>query len=370
MGEFEAVNDRRRESLLPKRSIQRSCESCKTSERKMDVPSIVHEVLNSPGKPLDREVKEFMESRFGYDFSKVQIHTDAKAAESAQAINALSFTYGNKIAFAAGQYEYNREEGRKILTHELAHFIQQERHNYGNPSRLSISGANDSAEREADNVASIVSSGTHMFPHLTDGIMQVREVAPENQIQRAVPVVVSTIGAGIGAVNVGQSLIQNQRGGLSYSSEQLTYPKDKKQISKDMPTVKTQVAHFRSSGYVSDNDTTFAIIGDFGEDMDEKGNSTPFMANVFIDLGKTTTYYESKLSFNARGLQTAFGSAKDPRIRFSCTGEFDPAGPGHCFYQALIEVNRHGSVNARDLKITSGKGNITPFADHGFELTI
>ncbi len=40
-----------------------------------------------------------MESRFGQDFSQVQVHTDPKAAESAQAINALAYTVGSKIAF-------------------------------------------------------------------------------------------------------------------------------------------------------------------------------------------------------------------------------------------------------------------------------
>lgn len=53
------------------------------------VPPIVHEVLRSPGQPLDPAPRAFMEPRFGHDFSRVQVYTDAKVAESARAVNAL-----------------------------------------------------------------------------------------------------------------------------------------------------------------------------------------------------------------------------------------------------------------------------------------
>ena len=44
-----------------------------------DVPPIVHEVLRSPGQPLDSLTRAFMEPRFGHDFSSVQAH-DVNAA--------------------------------------------------------------------------------------------------------------------------------------------------------------------------------------------------------------------------------------------------------------------------------------------------
>ncbi|MFN6481844.1 MULTISPECIES: DUF4157 domain-containing protein [unclassified Nostoc] len=40
-----------------------------------EVPPIVHEVLRSPGQPLDRNTCTFMESRFNHDFSEVRVHT-------------------------------------------------------------------------------------------------------------------------------------------------------------------------------------------------------------------------------------------------------------------------------------------------------
>lgn len=42
------------------------------------VPPIVHEVLCSPGQPLDAATPAFFEPRFGHDFSQVRIHADAR----------------------------------------------------------------------------------------------------------------------------------------------------------------------------------------------------------------------------------------------------------------------------------------------------
>ena len=67
------------------RSLQRSA---MTSGDVGEVPSIVHDVIGSAGTALDSGTRSFMESRFGRDFSNVRIHTDAKAAASADAVNA------------------------------------------------------------------------------------------------------------------------------------------------------------------------------------------------------------------------------------------------------------------------------------------
>ncbi len=166
------------------------CESCRkkregTLQRTAVSPSpvndvlpIVHEVLRSPGQPLDSATRAFMEPRFGYDlssiqvsglgppsmqsqlaisqpedpseqqadaladqvtcmslprrerrydFSGVRIHTDAGAAESARAVNALAYTVGNHVVFGVGQYVPTTIGGKHLLAHELAHTIQQGR---------------------------------------------------------------------------------------------------------------------------------------------------------------------------------------------------------------------------------------------------
>lgn len=93
-------------------------------------PAIVHDVLRSPGQPLDTATLSFMEPRFGADFSSVRVHTDTAAAESACAVNALAYTVGNNIIFASHLYSPQTHSGRKLLAHELAHTIQQ-----GDPER-------------------------------------------------------------------------------------------------------------------------------------------------------------------------------------------------------------------------------------------
>lgn len=89
------------------------------------VPPVVHEVLNSPGQPLDTATRAFMEPRFRHDFSKVRIHTDGKAAESARAVNALAYTVGQNVVFGSGQYVSRTSTGQRLLAHELTHVIQQ-----------------------------------------------------------------------------------------------------------------------------------------------------------------------------------------------------------------------------------------------------
>ena len=86
-------------------------------------PQIVHDVLNTPGQPLDASTRAFFEPRFGHDFSSVRIHADAKSAQSARAVNAQAYTVGNHIAF--GRYTPGTTGSNALLAHELTHVMQQ-----------------------------------------------------------------------------------------------------------------------------------------------------------------------------------------------------------------------------------------------------
>ncbi len=88
-------------------------------------PTEVGEVLRSPGQALDAATRTFMESRFGYDFSRVRVHTDVAAASSASDLHARAYTAGRDIAFAKGEYAPGTTEGGRLLAHELAHVVQQ-----------------------------------------------------------------------------------------------------------------------------------------------------------------------------------------------------------------------------------------------------
>jgi hypothetical protein len=163
------------------------CEECRKKKQDLQrrrgdgadpagVPSVVHDVLGSPGRPLDAGVRATMESQLGrdlsgvrsrsvapqrapssleigsasdpseleadriaeraaavapssggprQDFSRVRVHTDARAAESARSVNALAYTVGQDVVFGAGQYRPESADGRKLLAHELTHVVQQ-----------------------------------------------------------------------------------------------------------------------------------------------------------------------------------------------------------------------------------------------------
>ena len=140
------------------------------------VPPIVHDVLRSPGQPLDANSRSSMESRFGHEFGRasilprlprdasraisigpaqdryeqeadaaasrvsiapetpakksvdfggVRVHTNSLAAESARALEAHAYTLGHNIVFGAGRYAPQMGEGRALLAHELTHVLQQ-----------------------------------------------------------------------------------------------------------------------------------------------------------------------------------------------------------------------------------------------------
>ena len=143
-----------------------------------EIPPLVHNVLRSPGEPLEAGVRSVLEPRLGAilgqspvtpvaalpqrmaisqpgdahereadrvaeqvlnspggrqepsrdlrcDLSRVRVHTDARAAESARAVNALAYTVGHHIVFGSGSYSPHSQQGLRLLAHELAHTRQQ-----------------------------------------------------------------------------------------------------------------------------------------------------------------------------------------------------------------------------------------------------
>jgi|GEM_PF-4239177 len=157
--------------------LQRKCAQCDEKKELLqrqavnqtnvsEVPAIVHEVLRSPGQPLDAATCAFMEPRFDHDFSQVRVHTDAKAKASAQAVNALAYTAKNNVVFDAERYAPETISGKQLLAHELTHVIQQQS-GTGNTelqSKLGVSQQNDASEQEADAIAQQVVAGKPTSP--------------------------------------------------------------------------------------------------------------------------------------------------------------------------------------------------------------
>jgi hypothetical protein len=120
-------------------------------------PPVVHDVLRSPGAPLDPVARAALEPRLGHSFADVRVHADAQAAEAAQAVGALAYTVGRHVVFDAGQYRPGSPDGRRLLAHELAHVVQQRGAEAAVPGRLEVGPAGapeeDQAERAAAGVA-------------------------------------------------------------------------------------------------------------------------------------------------------------------------------------------------------------------------
>jgi hypothetical protein len=92
--------------------------SARTANGLASAPPLVHDVLRTSGETLDRATREFMEPRFGHDFSRVRVHRDEVARRSAEAVHARAYTVGSHIVLG-------ESPSRQLLAHELAHTIQQ-----------------------------------------------------------------------------------------------------------------------------------------------------------------------------------------------------------------------------------------------------
>ena len=147
------------------------CEECKKKKMPLQrhangsaapaiAPPIVHDVLRSPGEPLDEDTQSHFAEKFRHDFSQVRVHTDEQAAESARAVSALAYTVGNHLVFGAGRYSPANGSGRRLLAHELTHVVQQQHESVPSPQyRLEIGPSQDHYEREADQLADRMASG-------------------------------------------------------------------------------------------------------------------------------------------------------------------------------------------------------------------
>jgi len=147
-GQCEECRKKRLQQQIANRQSQIANES--------RVPPIVHEVLRSPGQPLDGTTRALMESRFNHDFSHVRVHAENRAAESARSISALAYTVGSDVVFGAGQFAPHSHEGRKLIAHELTHVVQQ-RSGVQLPDDVGKVG--DRYEQRADAVAARVVAG-------------------------------------------------------------------------------------------------------------------------------------------------------------------------------------------------------------------
>jgi len=155
------------------------CESCNEGEtlqrkpagpsRSTDAPSIVHDVLRSAGRPLDRATRDFFEPRFSHDFGHVRIHDDAQATQSARAVNAMAYTVGDHIAFGADRYAPQTSAGRHLIAHELSHVVQQRPRSNLSSTPLGLDDPSSHSEAEAARGADAIARGEAAATPVTAG---------------------------------------------------------------------------------------------------------------------------------------------------------------------------------------------------------
>src|SRR2546430_686647 len=83
--------------------------------------------LSSPaaGEPLRADTRSYLEPRLGHSLANVRIHTDSRADELAQSVQAEAFTTGNDIYVRSGAYDPSSRPGMQLLAHEATHTLQQ-----------------------------------------------------------------------------------------------------------------------------------------------------------------------------------------------------------------------------------------------------
>jgi hypothetical protein len=107
--------------------------------------------LGSRAAPLPNALRREMEQGFGHDFSRVRVHTDVAATESANELDAHAYTVGRDIVFGEGRYAPETPAGKGLIAHELTHVVQQG--NAGNrvqreerdPDEVAAEGKEDAA---------------------------------------------------------------------------------------------------------------------------------------------------------------------------------------------------------------------------------
>lgn len=114
------------------------------------VADVVARLDASQGAPLPAPLAESLGGALGRDLRDVRIHTDRAAADAARDLGAEAFALGDDIYFAAGAYQPDRERGRHLIAHEVAHTAQQRG---ASGDAVEVTEAHDPSELEADRFA-------------------------------------------------------------------------------------------------------------------------------------------------------------------------------------------------------------------------
>ncbi|MGA1870539.1 MAG: DUF4157 domain-containing protein [bacterium] len=117
------------------------------------------ESVKGTGQSLTESTRNYFEPRFGYEFDQVRLHTNAKAAATAELLNAKAFTIGRDIVFGNGQFVPDTPQGRTLLAHELTHVVQQ-----GSKDRINLKKGEDDDTLSDDTQEVSIEEGESITP--------------------------------------------------------------------------------------------------------------------------------------------------------------------------------------------------------------
>lgn len=113
-------------------------------------PTPVRRGIQRVPESVPPAIRSELEPRFGESLADVRVHRGPEVGEAATSISAKAFATGGEVFLPDEHGPTTSGEGRKILSHELTHVVQQRRLGADLPDEGSAAGA--ALEREAREV--------------------------------------------------------------------------------------------------------------------------------------------------------------------------------------------------------------------------
>ncbi|RPF32285.1 DUF4157 domain-containing protein [Streptomyces sp. TLI_185] len=81
-------------------------------------------IVSGAGQPLDPGLRRELEEQLGHDLGRVRLHTGRDAGQLTELLGADAVAVGQDVFFREGAFKPGTDEGRRLLTHELQHTVQ------------------------------------------------------------------------------------------------------------------------------------------------------------------------------------------------------------------------------------------------------
>lgn len=173
------------------------------------------------------------------------------------------------------------------------------------------------------------------------------------------------------SVSVLSDMTSTSQDGISYTSDQVTYPADLDRVPEDAyQRSRGALWLYKQQQFYEDDSIQFSLRGYFREleDLvigDDHVDAMPVMANVDIYLDRVEKSGLTEVEVSFRAERQPHGTPEDPRIRFLCEGHFDAAGGGDTRFHAVLEVDQRADVNVVEQWIIGGDGELSNNSPNG-----